>query len=260
MVQPAYIITPYYYRNSAVDDVQDILDDLGTLLPANGWSNPATDTYQTPADPWGRYFKVAFVRTSATRLSVTMTDDQARATQTRCFDISGTVAVEYFYGARYLHVYNLNGGEGAYASLLSVDPESETSHNKYCAFFASRNSTGTLQSNDAGAGVTVNSSTNAYDTTPDGRFMQLNVRGTGGNTSIVSSYSGGRRWYPCWSYGNGTEYKLRGRLYNALFLPSALTSSGSEDVVPIDEATTGVFKTTCLAASPASHKMAMRKA
>lgn len=247
---PAYIQTPYYYVNKTVDDVQDIMDDLSTKLQAIGWTSPAANTYQTPTDPWGRFFKILLVRVTATRLSMTMTDDFSIA-QSVEMRISGTVIMKYYYGTRYMYAVNStvvhSSPEYMYATLLSLNPESETSHSRYCimggSWWNSENRT-SYQSIDFigkfGDGT-------AYRNSAYGSYRLL-IQGQcagGANyaTFGLSTFTDGRRWVPAWAIeaNQSSEFVFYGRLYNRL-LTRNTTLIGGQYAVPIDEATTGIFE------------------
>ena len=248
MAQPAYIIPANYYSNAAVDDVQDILDDLDTLLAANGWTVTAPGgPYTTPVDPAGRWFKLTFTRISATRLDCAMTDDQARVTSTREMQITGTQTINYYYGTRYVYIVNTVQEDTIFATLLSLYPESETVHNRYCVFYGTRNSGGTRGDYTVGNLVVVRGDTNAY--TAQGQPSQSLYLTYGcqqaSNTCVNARHlSGARRWYPAWSAGqdSGTTYGMRGRLYNVLLMMQGTGLIGTEYTIPVDQATTGVFK------------------
>jgi len=248
MAQPAYIIPANYYSNAAVDDVQHILDDLDTLLAANGWTVTAPGgPYTTPVDPWGRWFKLTFTRISATRLDCAMTDDQARVTSTREMQITGTQTINYYYGTRYVYIVNTGQEDTIFATLLSLYPESETVHNRYCVFFGTRTSAGGVSSNTVGCLETVRGDTNAYvvQGTPSYSLYLVYGCSTGSNTCVNARHiSGARRWYPAWSAGRDTlgTYGMRGRLYNVLLMMQGTGLIGTEYTIPVDQATTGVFK------------------
>jgi len=248
MAQPAYIIPANYYSNAVVDDVQHILDDLDTLLAANGWTVAgAGGPYTTPVDPAGRWFKLTFTRISATRLDCAMTDDQARVTSTREMQITGTQTINYYYGTRYVYIVNTGQEDTIFATLLSLYPESETVHNRYCVFYGTRTSAGTRTSYQVGCLETVRGDTNAYvaQGTPASSLYLTYGCSQASNTCVNTKHiSGARRWYPAWSAAQDTvsTYGMRGRLYNVLLMMQGTGAIGTEYTIPIDQATTGVFK------------------
>lgn len=264
MTQPAYIIPANYYENAAVDDVQDILDDLDTLLAANGWTVDAPGgPYTTPADTWGRWFKLTFVRATAARLKCTLTDDQGRSSTQREMDITGTQTVRYYYGTRYLLMENINQTDYLHATLLSLSPDTETAHNKYCLLAGAREAVGgSINAAECGAYDQVNN----LGVYAGQGSLRLRINGAGFGSTVSElgfrHVSGARKWHSCWNVGtdDGTNFLFRGKIYNALLGYSGLMSFGQEFTVPIDQATTATFKAVRIpAASAPFFRIAMRK-
>lgn len=247
MASPAYIEPAYVSVISATTDVQDILDDMRTNLLAIGWTEPSANTFKTPVNSNGRFFQVAFTRSSATSLTAVMTDDFARAGGTCRFDITGATQVcAVYYGAHYVHIENRSQEDWIWFSMLSLSPESETAHQNYCTFGSRKNSAGSAVGN-ATLAFGYNVTGGAYDT----------VAGNSGNiqfftnaSETTSSHgnsrtpSGARRWYPAWvtNLDASSVRRFRGRLYNILLAWDSVVNVGSEYSIPIDEATVAAFR------------------
>ena len=250
MAQPAYICAASYDSFTTVNsDVDDILDRLDTVLAAAGWTVAAPGgPYTTPADADGRYFKLTFTRVSATRLSCVMTDDQLRATGSRGMEITGVQTINLYYSTKYLYIVNTGQEDTIYATLLSLYPESETIHHNYCVFFGTRETAGWARNNNiCGNNIQVRADTGAYLTqgTPTTyTFLDYGSEGGSNYCTATRHASGARRWYPVWTLGQdgSSVYRLRGRYYNALIMHYSWVTIGTEYTVPIDEATTAIFK------------------
>jgi len=247
MATPAWIIPAFYDRLTGVADVQAIIDRLDALLKAVGvgWTEPVADTFQTPNDPAGRNFKLAFVRASATRLQCTMTDDQGRATVQKEMQISGTVAIQIYYSTRYVYIINetvADGRDYLWANMLTLFPESETVHNKYCVFYGGRNNAGAQSIPECNVMQSINAA-GVYADRPDA-VMAPYVQQLGSTVLAIPIHSsGGRRWSPYWHIGaDPAGTRIRGRLYNALVMASTAVVIGNEYNVPIDQSNLGVFK------------------
>lgn len=248
MPAPAYIITPNYFSNENVSDVQQILDDLAAKLPLIGWtvisSGVGALTIQTPADPDGRLFRLIFSAAASTRLQCQLRDDQLRLTSVREMQITGTQEIELYYGSRYLFINNVGQADVIYASLLSLFPEPETAHDRHTIFFGSRNSTGAVSSNFTMVCEAFSVSAGAYEVQSTQRFLAPGGVPYSASPALTRSYGGARRWYSMWNFApdSGGVLNLRGKVYNAVLMRDNRLSPGDERSVPVDESTIGVFR------------------
>lgn len=247
MARPAYIIDGHgYHQLTGVTDFQTVLTDLATRLVGVGWvvisSGVGALTVESPLVDTVRFFRMTFVLASSTRLQCTVRDRTLRSTSQREMQLSGTVIIGLYYSARYLYIINETAatGEAIYASLVSLSPESETTHDRDTVFFGSRNNAGTLASN---AVTSLELVTSGLTFTAQSATVRIY------NPSCVLDLSGGvccmhisgaRRWNAIWIHSNGP---IHGRLYNAIFMASSVAPIGVEYFVPIDEANTSKFKT-----------------
>lgn len=242
MATPTWILPAYHTQLTGVLDVVEIVNAFDTTLVAQGWTEPSANVFQTPNDPWGRWFKLAFTLTSATELRCLLTDDQARAgVDTKRFDISGSGdTIDIFYSPRYVYIVRFSTQDIIHASLLSLSPESELAHNRYCIWNGGQataggftgSSTRRWQQIDA-AGVYADESDNLMDF--DDRAGEEMV--------FCRDVAGGIRFYPAINIGvDAAGNRIRGRIYNAVVCHSGDADVGDERPVYIGDGTTAIFK------------------
>lgn len=247
MTAPAFLVTPYYDRLTGVDDVQDILDRLSTILTAIGWTESPSGTFTMPADAAGRYMKTALVRFSATRLYQTMTDDYGRSAAQRAMDISGgSDVIDFYYSTNYLYIVNASSGtryDFLWISLLSQSPEAEDSHNNYHACGEGRSTAGS-GSGGVTYASTYNKSVGSYDAYAAKIVYPYCGAVAAGNAWASHTPSGARRWFPVVWYGStivGGTHHVYGKSYNVLVTNLSLANYLATYPVPIDEASSANF-------------------
>lgn len=248
---PPYIQTPYYYVNTAVNDVQDILDDLSVKLQAIGWVEYGPGIYETPVDAWGRYLTMFFTRHSATNLELVILDDGKVWSAAYRIFITGTQTIKYYYGASYVHIVNASDagpyGEFLWASMLTLAPESETSHNRYCAMYGGRYSDGGSSSTAGLLYASVRFSLgdrypSIYET--QGGIMTIGFVAGVSNAAVgLLTFAGGFRLAPCMIYhtNQNSEYVPFGRLYNRVLCHKDI-AIGTRITAQLSEDTSGVFE------------------
>jgi hypothetical protein len=243
MAELPWFMPASYDRLSAVTDVQQIMDRLTVILLAKGWTESPAGTFRTPNDAAGRWYKLAFVRASATRLQCTMTDDIARASIQREMQIVSGHTVDFHYSSRYLYIVNQNAVDFLWVNMLTLWPESDTVHDKYCVFHGGRDNTGAATTQHTLVMQTINAS-NVYVDVSDALRRPVVSYLSAGAMPLSRHISGRRRWWPAEQVGADTAgQRIRGRLYNALVMSSAEASIGSEyNTVPVGGGATGIFR------------------
>ena len=251
MSVPAYLQqTPYFLRITGVTDVQQVIDGLkGGSGPVGlaGWTNPSGDIIRMPTNSVGQYLQLELTRESATILNGFLRDDLGVATVSGEMHISGTVTVDCFFGAGYLHMQTSAATTefmGIY--LLTLAPEAQDAHRGYGFFQAYRNSTGGTGQSTSIKGIPWSFSLNAYSTNLAEDSVQIfNTNEYPTNVLFHQTGQGFRRWFPMiiWAANApGTFKVMNGRVPNMLLMNSAVATPGSTIVIPIDEATTRSFR------------------
>ena len=261
MATPAWMLNPKYSELPNVTDVDQLLAHLstgGTIKAAGvGWTESPANTFQTPNDPAGRWFKMAFTRNSALQLDMTLTDDQGRAAAARRIDATSGSTWRFYYTSRYLYMEEVGQTMYFAATLLSLPPESELAHNRY-VLTQGRNTTAGANTGDTdlwqqigAAGSYVNQSTSGMQgRTRGGNYMDLDVHVSGHlrarSYRVIGQETGGQ--------------VIRGRAYNLLMVNKDLVAPGDERVFPVGGGASGTWKTLVIPeASTPRYRLMMRK-
>ncbi len=240
---------------SNVTDVQQILDVLDTLLRTtlavgDRWTKPATDTYQSPADPVsGQFMKLAFSRAGALEIRVVPTDKDGNGFGGSGYAItpgSGT-AVRIFAGPTHFFMKQLGAGDNDLDfQAYIVDPSPEAANSISVAMFvrAMRNNGGgtnnisldKFRANDGEVGVYVEHLT----------FPGYSANYGGGNAALLTA--GGSEIclpvfmtsFPAASLANNRGCGL---VPQCVWVDQTHTE-GQQIVVPIDTGVTAIFEVT----------------
>ncbi|MGH9461069.1 MAG: hypothetical protein ACRD5D_00545 [Candidatus Polarisedimenticolia bacterium] len=243
---PSYLQGNFrYLQITGVDDVQDIMDavDLEVLALSPAWTDLGSDEYKSPVDADGRFVKVKMTRIDADTLEILTTDPQARAF-TRRMDIANPSVVDIYVGQFHLFVDCSTNGHGFWAAVLDLAPLPQDVHDEYVVGNAKLDATG---ADDAQYDTKSVQSLNSDG--PPRVFEYVQGLAVFGNnlTTAFRSVAGAYRMLPVFVFGevNPGEFMLRGRLRQTLACHRDL-AAGIEKVVPVDEATTGVFRVLAL--------------
>lgn len=239
MAVPVFLASSHYYDSVAdVDDVQDIIDALGTILKTNNspaWTEPSAGTFQSPVDDLGRYFRVAVSRVDIDTLQCVTTDQYGTTIATRRLDIeaSGSPAVEVkiYSGQYHLWIDAMRATpENFRAGILDLSPQTQDawSTSVYCCGY--RNNVGTI----------------TY-----GENRSLNISGvSNSNALVIFPISDTREGMKTDPAGNVLTFpvmvrnassQILGRMYQVLH-SSADIAYGAEVTVPIDSNLTAKFR------------------
>lgn len=242
MAVPEFLNSSHYYTEiTGVDDVQDIIDALGTILKTTNspvWTEPVGGTFVSPVDGDGRYFQVAVSRVDQDTLQLVVTDQYSTAICTKRIDInasgSPTCAVKIYSGQYHLWIDTILATlENFRSGLLDLSPSAQTDWNTIVYGAAHRNSSGTATSNQNNV---------------------LSISGVADSQELVvfpitySNYAptvdpvGNNVFWPVFvRNGSGSGGKLGGRMYQAL-IGSTGIAYGAEVTVPIDSGVTAKFR------------------
>jgi hypothetical protein len=260
MAVPVFWNTAFRYLEVlAVIDVNTIISNVSSELVAGGWSDASgvgTGPWTSPARADGIRWKITLARVSATRLQVTVHDQngmQVTDSAVSHMDIEATgCSVQIFTGALHFCVNAARPTpECMWAGVLDQYPDSMLLPKPmYVSSNGARNSSGTWQSAGWDGARILRPSGTAYATMTAGivRIPPVSARRyTLAGTLLFSPAE----------YGDQTNYMFLGRLPMAITVPDAL-AWGAEITVPLDANTTGVFKVVGPVSSQ-YQKMAFRK-
>jgi hypothetical protein len=265
---PTYLANNFnYLRTTGVTDCTATITRLIAQAVAIGWTNPSGNTIKSAVNGVGQFIKMTFTRISALNLEVLFEDSLGR-TFTRRTQMPNPY-VEDLYFNTYGMAFDPGNGEGIWGSILDLSPELQDAHDQFAAAHAARDTANTLAGNfqTSAAGQLNSASPRVYVFTnaitilaPRGNL--LSATPTAG--MLPFSQPGSRLWYPVIQVGpvnSAGDMRIRGRVFQMLYV-SESESTGTEIVVPIDGASTGVFKVLAfpVAAVAWRGKMAMRKA
>jgi hypothetical protein len=267
MAVPTYLANNFnFLETSGVTDVSTTITRLVAQAVALVWTNPGAGHVVSPPNAVGQYIDLQFNRIAATNLEMVFTDSLTR-TFTRRAQVTAAWT-ERIYFNTYGMLLDFSNGEGFWATLLDLSPELQNSHDQFATGNGARTSGGVLDSFYSTHGSEQLSSANP-------RVYALNSANLlvpRGNIQMTAppqgmqalTQSGGRLWYPNIQVGPVTAaiWRVRGRVFQMLMVYNS-ESNQSEITVPIDQATTGVFKITSVpivAGNNFDGKMAMRKA
>jgi hypothetical protein len=261
MAIPTYLQGNVRYKlDISVTDVQTIIDNVTSeaiaLSPA--WTNPSAGKIISPEDTDGRKMTIEFSRISATNLQAVFTDGQGRTSTRRAQIAGGGSNINYYIGQYHMVLDWLNSTtpEGMYAMILDLSPELQTAHNKWMVVNTSRTS---ADSNDSmwttDSCVTVRSS-DVFATLASKNFSPIGGYQNGGGSGAggcLRTIGGSTIWTPILHFADTSSgsYRYRGRFYQCLYTQSEYIGTGLEITVPIDEITTGTFKTLNMAPTSA---------
>jgi hypothetical protein len=251
MAPPNYLNgTTRYRRDVGVTDVTTIITDLTTeataLTPA--WTNLGGGHLQSPADSAGRKMDLQFNRISATNLEMVGTDGAGRSFTRRAQIAGGGSNVDFYVGQFHMVLDWVNAGtsEGLHAIMLDETPESQTSHDKWLNLHGSRDSSNVATSWKTGSSGIVRASTYA-EVVQRVLYALATKRGMFGPASglaLTRTQGGSNVWFPAIQMGDTVSgtLKIRGKWYQHLLTNQVIFPAGSEVSVPIDGATTAVFR------------------
>lgn len=252
MPYPSFNQTPYYRELTGVTDVQDIIDELATILPAIGWSDLGSNTFKSVPNSEGQFIQLAFTRVDASRLQCVMTDDLSRtfpSGQAMELDITGTVTVDFCYGPSYLYFQssaNISGiPQFMLACIMTFNPEPQDSSTGYvyCSsgFDQAQSGSGTSL-----YGCSFNFNTSQYDTAFSNSRVMSPVAGLGAGSDpiICKTPAGFARWFPAVGLGIDSDgaVHVRGRIPNIVLVQgTGIVSAGNIRSIPVDGATSSPF-------------------
>jgi hypothetical protein len=263
MSVPNYLAVAFNYLETlAVTDVANTITRIGTQLVALGWVNTAANTWQSPTDSGGHWIKLTFNKILAAKLEMVFIDSLSRTFTRRA--IAAATFTERLYCNTFGFCYDAGNGSGLWASIYDMSPELQDAHDQFCTghgkltvadaddstFFA----TGGEQLSEASPRAFAPIALTAFFTR--GGFDS-------GGLPFPYSQAGSRLWYPINHHGPSVvagTMRVRGRLFQMLHVSSA-EAAQSEFSVPLDQATTGLFKILSFPAHPSfAFFMAARKA
>ena len=258
MAVPAFLASSFdYYEHLAVTDVNTIISDfrdrvLNHNTPA--WTEPVSQTFQSPADAAGQFFQAVLSRVSATRLEIKIVDMYGTTISDRTFDIdAGGTAIQYYTGQYHAFINSARSTpECGGGCLVDTSPETVSIPLYRTAGFGHRDNTGTAGSNDWTWWFMMSNATPAN--------MRAGVNSYAPNPRAQKAIDGTYIYSPLLlstSLYGASNMRIVGRPFQVLMCDDGL-AFGAEVTVPIDVAATGVFKVIGRPAS-SQQKIAVRK-
>lgn len=242
MAIPTYLSPSFnYLETPLVVDVAATITRMVAQAVAVSWTNPGAGHIVSPPNAVGQYIDLQFSRISATNLQMVFTDSLARTFTRRC-QVPASFT-ERLYFNNFGFAFDPGNAEGLWGTILDLSPELQSCHDQWPLGHGSRDVADNADGFFATCGSMQLSSANprTYQT-----VLYTTVIASGDlDMTAPNGYSqaGSRMWYPCISEGpvTGSTREIRGRRFQALFVHGS-ESAQTEIVVPIDEATTGLFK------------------
>ncbi len=246
MAIPTYLAANFNFLETAgVTDVLNTIARIKSQALLLGWTNPSGDTILSPANAVGQTIQLAFSKISATNLQMVFTDNFGRTATRRC-QVAATFT-ERIYFTQFSFFFDPGNGEGLWASILDCSPDIQNSHDQTYAWHGSRTAADALDGlfQTSGAMKLDAATPRVYTANADSTFCQrfILAGAVAGRGMVPYSQSGSRLWYPIWQEGitSGSQHRLRGRVFGALFVSDA-EAAQTELVVPLDESNSGLFK------------------
>lgn len=154
MTLPAFSSDFRFGSVASMTDVQDAIDQIRTQLTvtppaAFQWTESPANRFTSPADADGRFLSVNITRSSATRMTFTVRDQNGTVIRDGTIDISGTASAKIWSGQYHLWAQFKSGAtfEIARASILDETPDPQSAHDKYVVANTHRDSAGTITAN-----------------------------------------------------------------------------------------------------------------
>lgn len=258
---------PFRYYQGTITDINQIIPILRTELTALGWTEPVADTFQCPSDAAGHWMRCAFYKLSASAFRMTVTDQASNTICIRTMLATPPAIITYHTGK--FHCYldsQYSGIAPAYylaAFLLDTSPDAVAS----CPYPVVAN--GSYNSTASFDGYGIIDWWFAVDNGTPGARQRLRGPITYGGIPYGMVMASGRGLFDeCLIFqlvgGSGVgNYLWTGRFCQALLGPTFGNIVGDEYRVPIDDGTTGVFRSTPLiyatGSPPYPCRMYMRK-
>lgn len=261
MAVPTYLQPNFNFLETTLQtDVANTITRIKTRALLLGWTNPVGDTIVSPANAVGQQITLAFSRIGATNLQMVFTDSLGR-TFTRRAQTAASFT-ERLYFNTYGFYFDSGNGELLWATILDLTPDLQNSHDQWATGYGTRTSGDVVDiGNTVAASMQLSSaSPRVYTPASATTWFPRGSLDTLSQQKFSQSLS--RMWYPMVHEGPvvGTTRRIRGRYFQALAVPSS-EAAQSEITVPLDQATTGLFKV--LSQGPhanAAFVMAVRKA
>lgn len=164
MTVPNFLASSFYFStgSSPITDVATVITDVRTILLSTNnppWTEPTAGVFQSPIDSGGRFMRITLVKNTATRLNVTLQDNNLLTVYAREFDILSTGAlVNYYTGQYHFYLESQTGtttADIAYGSLLDPSPYGVNTQagSGYVTGTTLRNTAGNLDGNGSNVDV-----------------------------------------------------------------------------------------------------------
>lgn len=240
-----------FLNNPSVSDVQTILNDFNSEVVTNGspaWTSPSgftngttSGTWKSPVDSAGRFFEILLARTTATRLSFKVLDQNFLTIADREIDISGTVGVNYYTGQYHAWIEALVAASEVGASgICDPAPFPLGTYNPYVYGNGYRNNASTVDSQfsttgqlfmlDNGGSAMVN---RLRDYSQNVNGNNIGLLDAAGNliylpSEISANCSGATRWV--------------GKMYQVVAVDSSFAVGTTKTIIIGNAGETGTFR------------------
>lgn len=261
MTVPAYLANAFnFLETPTVTDVLNTIARMKTQALALGWTNPVGDTLVSPANSVGQQITVALSKISATNLQMVFTDSLGRTITRRCQTPASFT--ERLYFNTFGFAFDPGNGEGLWGCILDLTPELQSAHDQFATCHGTRTAADAIDvTMSAHASCPLSSaSPRVYTPTAVTTWFARGSLDSFAGQRLSQSLS--RMWYPNVQLGfsTGVVWRVRGRVPQSIFCSSA-EAAQSEFTVPLDQATTGLFKVlSWVSVAAAPMVLAMRKA
>ena len=226
--------TVYSAVASATALIAAVINECVTL-GSPVWTNPgAGGTIVSPVDAYGRYYQVAMTATSATQLTLVVTDQYGTTIDTRCIDLNATTGNDcvIYSGQYHLWIDSMRSTvENFRSGILDLTPRSQTAWITQVYCFAMRTSANAVTSNDSGL-------MSVSGLTASANIVVGPLAQTTGKSPTVTP-AGDNVFWPVFLLDSGVH--LGGRMYQVILVPATMTI-GTILQSPIDVGVLAYFR------------------
>lgn len=256
MTVAAFLNSSHYYNTiAATYDVQDIIDELGTILKTTNspvWTEPVAGTFKSPVDAFGRWFSVAVSRIDADTIQYVVKDQYDNTIRTSRMDLNADPGneVKIYSGQYHLWIDSMRATpENFRSGLLDLSPQAQDAWNTVVYSAAYRTSDGTSGGESKRLSIAGQADSEVLVVTPNAQ-----------NYAFYTDPLGNNIYWPLFVRNHSTS-QLVGRMYQVVLCPKSI-AAGAEVTVPIDTGVTAKFRvagaTTSEAAQMTWYRYAVR--
>jgi hypothetical protein len=248
MTVPNFLASSFYYGigSSPITDVATVITDVRTILTVTNnppWTEPVAGTFQSPVDAGGRFMRIALAKNTATRLNVTLQDQNLITLYAREFDILASAEVYYHTGQYHFVLESYNGGaisDRATAFILDVSPYALNASNNYVVGTTFRSTAG---SNDSQGSL----ADHFFMIEAGATVLRQRMRGVGRTSATASvglvDFLGNPQIFPVDIFAVPNSLNCWGGKLPQSYIVPQTVGAGTIKKIALDDGTLASFKT-----------------